>query len=111
MCEAGLLNGVQGIGQLNKVELQSSQVAKLVKEVSKLNIAINKDVQAINNRGAVSTEKKKQKLAAAKRKMDQLAQGEQQGGQDGAREGQAKYQRRKQPSRKRVRRNQLAISH
>ena len=95
MCEAGLLNGVQGIGQLNKVELQSSQVAKLVKEVSKLNIAINKDVQAINNRGAVSTEKKKQKLAAAKRKMDQLAQGEQQEGKEGAGEGQAKSQRRK----------------
>ena len=46
-------------------------------------------------------------MAAAKRKMDQLAQGEQQGGQEGAGEGQAmyKYQRWKQPSRKRVRRN------
>ena len=113
MCEAGLLNGVQGIGQLNKVELQSSWVAKLAKGVGKPNITINKAVLAINNRGAVSTEKKKQKLAAAKRKMDQLAQGEQQGGQEGAGEGQAmyKYQRWKQPSRKRVRRNQLAIGH
>ena len=95
MCEAGLLNGVQGIGQLNKVELQSSWVAKLAKGVGKPNITINKAVLAINNRGAVSTEKKKGKLAAAKRKMDQLAQGEQQEGKEGAGEGQAKSQRRK----------------
>ena len=66
ICKAGLLTGVWGIGQLNKVKLQSSWAAKLAKGVRKPNITINKAVQAIDNRGAVSTEKKKREISGGK---------------------------------------------